>query len=603
MATLEHGEFLRYYWQELSYLRKMGQRFAQRYPKVAERLELEPNHCPDPHVERLIESFAFLTGRIQQSIDSDYPEIAVELLNLLYPHYLLPVPSMSVARFEVDPEQGKLTSGHVIPKHSSLFAQARDGQTTRFRTSYPVTLWPLSVVEASFESPDRYDFLDSEEGVATVLRIRLRSEQGSCRELELDRLRFYLNTDRVLAYSLYEGLFANLLSVRVLSDNASRPWEIPGEAVLPVGFGPDEEVLPYPHYSHPAYRLLQEYFVFPEKYHFFDVVGLEPLAAERSFDLLFLLDRLQGSNVHLDEEVFALGCSPIINLFPKVTEPIRVDHRQLEYRLVADHRREKSTEIHSIRAVSGSADLGHTTRRYEGFYSFSHPMERKEQQAFWHARRVPAVRDDIGGTDLLLSFVDLDFNPRLPPEEVVYAHTLCTNRDLAAQMPAEALLQADDPAPLARITCLKKPTFSVMPPLGGQSLWRLVSQLSLNHLSLGGGEESLRGLREILRLYCPDEDVASYQQILGIREMSQRKIVHRVGREAWRGFVKGTEVRLTFEENLYVGSSAFLLASVLNHFLAQYVSTNSFTQLVIESTRREGEWKRWRPMAGARELL
>ena len=170
-------------------------------------------------------------------------------------------------------------------------------------------------------------------------------------------------------------------------------------------------------------------------------------------------------------------------------------------------------------------------------------------------------------------------------------------------MPAEALLQTDVPAPVKQIICLKKPTFSVVPPLGGQALWRLVSQLSLNHLSLGEGEESLRALREILRLYCPEDDVASYQQILGIQAMSQRKVVHRVGQEAWRGFVRGTEIRLLFEENLYVGSSAFLLAAVLNHFLAQYASTNSFTQLVIESSRREGEWKRWRPMAGVRELL
>ncbi|MCB1033140.1 MAG: type VI secretion system baseplate subunit TssF [Acidobacteria bacterium] len=603
MATLEHGEFLRYYWQELSYLRKMGQRFAQRYPKVAERLELQPNHCPDPHVERLIESFAFLTGRIQQSIDSDYPEIAAELLNLLYPHYLNPVPSMSVARFEVDPEQGKLTSGHRIPRHTPLFAQARDGQITRFRSCYPVDLWPVEVTAASFEPPGRYDFLDTAGGVATVLRLRLVSTQGSFREMELDRLRFYLNADRVMAYALYERLFGNLLDVLLLPDASSRPRSLTPEAVEAVGFGAEEEVLPYPHYAHPAYRLLQEYFVFPEKYHFFDVSGLGPLGADGSFELLFLLDRPFPSQVSLAPEIFALGCSPIINLFPKVTEPIRVDHRQLEYRLVADYRREKTTEIHSIQAVSGSADLGHATRRYEAFYSFSHPMERRRHQAFWHARRVPAVRDDVGGTDLLLSFVDLDFNPRLPPQEVVYAHTLCTNRDLAAQMPAEALLMTDVPAPLARIVCLKKPTFSVTPPLGGQTLWRLISQLSLNHLSLGEGVESLKALREILRLYCPEEDAASFQQILGLREMSQRKIVHRVGREAWRGFIKGTEVRLTFEENLYVGSSAFLLAAVLNHFFAQYASTNSFTQLVIESTRREGEWKRWQPMAGAKVLL
>jgi len=604
MATLDNSRFLSYYWQELTYLRKVGHRFAQRYPKVAGRLELAPDQSPDPHVERLIESFAFLTGRIQQNLDSHFPEVAAELLDTLYPHYLKPVPSMTVARFEADPEEGKLTTGYRIGKNTPLFAHTRDGMVCRFRTCYPVTLWPVTVTEATFESPDRYDFLDGEEGVATVLRLRLEGFPDALGDLDFDRLRFYINADRVLVYSLYERLFANLRKIVLLPDGGNRVQTLAPETLEPVGFGADEEVLPYPRYSHPAYRLVQEYFAFPEKFHFFDVTGLRGHGAKSHLDILFLLDRPPEGKTTLRPENFSLGCTPIINLFNKMSEPVRVDHRKLEYRLVADYRREKTTEIHSIRAVSESTDAGDLTRRFEPFYSFSHPMERRKHRAFWHARRVPAVREDIEGTDLMLSFVDLDFKAEKPPADVIFAHLLCSNRNLAEQLPAGALLETDEVMPKGRIVCLKKPTIQRTPPLGGQTLWRLISQLSLNHLSLAEGDDSLKALREILRLYCPEEeDVSGYQQILGIREMSQRKIVHRIGADAWRGFCKGTEITLTFEESLYVGSSAFLLAAVLSHFFGLYGATNSFTRLVMKSTRREGVWKRWAPTAGERILL
>src|SRR5216110_833355 len=139
----------------------------------AARLELQGDECPDPHVERLIESFAFLTARIQRNLDNDFPEIAGELLDVLYPHYLAPIPSMAVARFDVDPERGKLTSGYTIPRHTKLFAHSGEGAICRWRTAYPVTLWPIEVTEAAVESPDRFPFLDDMTEVARVLRVHL----------------------------------------------------------------------------------------------------------------------------------------------------------------------------------------------------------------------------------------------------------------------------------------------------------------------------------------------------------------------------------------------------------------------------------------------
>jgi type VI secretion system protein ImpG len=599
-------ELLRAYWRELSYLRNMGSAFAETYPKVAGRLELGSDVSPDPHVERLIESFAFLTARIQQNLDSEFPEIATELLNILHPQYLNPIPSMAVATFEVDPRRGKLTSGHVIPRHTPLFTHAAQGESIcRFRTCYPVTLWPVDVAEAAFESPAHYPFLDAATDVTSVLRLRIESRAGSLAELGLDRLRFYLNGDRMAIDALYETLFCQCAGVMLLPEGETtrRPVRLTADALQPVGFERDDEVIPYPSFSLPAYRLVQEYFTLPQKFLFVDVAGLERHGSERGFDLLILLRRAPGNWLEVDRDTFVLGATPVINLFPRTTEPIRLDHRRSEYPLVPDARRERFTEIHSILSVGGSSDPRTRGRVYEPFYSFNHHMAERGQKAFWHARRVPSLRKDVPGSEMLLSLLDLDFQPFHPPAETIFAHTLCTNRALAEQLLNGALLQTDVSIPVSRIVVLTKPTPQLSPPSDGSTLWRLVSHLSLNHLSFSNGEESLKALREILKLYCFSERSVAHQQIQGIREMSLRPTVQRGGRDAWRGFCRGTEVTLTFDEKAYVGGGAFLLAAVLDRFFALHTTVNSFTQLVLKSQQREGIWKRWPAKAGEQAVL
>lgn len=604
-------ESLRYYLEELNYLRDSGQEFAARHPKVAARLELQPGECPDPHVERLIESFAFLTGRIQSGLDADFPEMARELLDVLYPHYLRPIPSLAVARFELDPERHKLTSACEVERGTALFAHAERGALCRFQTCYPVTLWPVEIIGVELETPDRYDFTSRMPDVAEILKLSLRSQADSFEALGLDSLRFHLTGDPVLVGELYELLMTDLRRIAIVPPGGppggTDPFLLQPSALQPVGFAEEEALIPYPNNSHPGSRLLQEYFAFQEKFHFVDLKGLAGGARGKATDVLFLLRRRPG-RLSLKPDTFALGCTPVVNLFSKTSEPIRVDHRHIEYRLVADMRRDATTEVYSVKAVSGSSDASDQTREYAPFYSFTHAMERRGQKAFWHAKRVPALGGK-SGTDIMISFRDLDFRPALPPDETVFAHVLCTNRGLAAERPAdlpngESLLQTDEALPVRRIVCLRKPTPPLMPPLAGQTLWRLVSRLSLNYLSLEGGKDGLPiALHEILRLYCFSDAPSLQSQIQGIRGVSLRKVVHRMGEAAWKGFCRGTEITLTIDQTQYKGGSALLLASVLNRYFALYASTNSFTQLVIKREKREGEWKRWLPMAGNGVLL
>ena len=603
MPASSQREFLPYYHKELTYLRRQGADFAERYPKIMGRLQLGANECADPQVERLLESFAFLTGRIQHQLDSEFPQITSALLGVLYPQFLNPIPAMAVAQFEVDPEQGQLTTGHLIPRHTPLMTKSPEGLTCRFRTCYPITLWPVQVAYAGIEPTARFDFLDAATDVAAVLRLRIASLGGSLQDLDLQRLRFHLRGHRAVVSLLYDLLTCAVRQVAIAPDSGARPMLLPPETIAPVGFDPEEEVLPYPPHAHPGYRLLQEYFTFPEKFFFIDVNHLDAHGAQQAFDLLFLLDRAPPTWLSVTPHTFALGCAPIINLFRKISEPIRLDHRQTEYRLVADFRRERWTEVHSIDRVSASSHANETTQTIEPFYSYTHAMANRDHKAFWHARRVPTSQPHIPGAELRLSFVDLDFNPHLPPVQTVYAHTLCTNRDLAENLNDGALLQMEEASPQRRITCLSKPTPQLMPPLGGATLWRLISHLSLNHLSLNGGPQSLHALREILKLYNVDENPSAHQHIMGIRAMDCQPVVRRLGADAWRGFCRGLEITLQLDDDCYEGSSAVLFASVLNHFFALYASMNSFTQLVMQHADREDVVKRWPPMAGEQIIL
>jgi type VI secretion system protein ImpG len=566
---------LRYYLDELSYLREQGREFARRYPAVGARLELAAGRPADPHVERLIESFAFLTARLQRRIDADFPEISSAMLSLLYPQLATIVPPMAIACFEPDRARVKWSGGYRIEAHTPLFARNREAIPCRFETCYPVTLWPVSVTEVSVDPPARYGWLSHSPRVASVIRISLECLDPGFDALALDRLRFHLDGEAEQMAVLYD-LLAGSTAGLALSGGA----RLPSTRLQPVGFGPDEEVLPYPPPAHAGYRLLQEYFHFPQKFLFFDTDLGGACLSGKAIELLILLERPVPSSLRLTRTTFRLGATPVINLFCQTSEPLRIDHRRFEYRLVADHRRETTTEIHSVLSVSSNSNSLDEGRRIEPFYSLRQPAG--EPKAFWHARRALRDQDGVPGTELYLSFLDHDFSPALPPSETVFAHLLCTNRGLATQIPAGATLEMDQSAPAGRIFCLDKPTASGYPALGGATLWRLVSSLSLGHLSLGGAQ-GLQALKQILRLHCPDDRPALRRQIEGIAAMECRPIVRRCGSDAWRGFRHGTGITLVLDgdDRLFAGGSRAILAGVLRHFLALHASVNSFSEVAV----------------------
>ncbi len=604
MTLLDDELLLDYYQRELVYLRNAGALFAKKYPKVAERLDLTATKSSDPHVERLLESFAFLTARLQRDIDQKFPRVTNALLGVLYPHLVNPIPSTTIAKFCLNLLKVKMEEPFLVPRHSPLMAETPEGQVCRFHTCYDLALVPLEVKEVNFVRADHYNIADNLLRSPYVLRIALHSPTVPLKKLALNKLRFYLGGEKGIALKLYELLNCHPVHAFIYTAPGGLLTPLGNQCIAPLGFKEEENVLPQPPHGLPAYRLLQEYFACPRKFMFLDVENLNFSHAEHEAELLIAVSFdqvLQKSGGDLVKENFALNCVPIINLFPKISEPIHLDHQTTEYRLVGDYLRESYTEIHSISKVAAVSENITYKKEYTPYFSFDHSRLGEEPDTYWFARRVAINRPNLFGSDIYLSFVDLNFNPRRPNMEVVYAHTLCTNRGLADQLNAGALLTSEESVPAEQIMCVECPTRQVQPIVDSDTQWRLISHLASNHLPLD--IQDGQAIREILTQYARLVKQEAVREIETILQIEVKKVVRRIGKEAWRGFAEGLAITLTFDDRQTLDNSAFLLASILNHFFSLYVSINSFTELSIKKLTEEKLWKTWRPNTGKQYLL
>ena len=596
---------LNYYEQELSYIRQMGVEFAEKYPKIAGRLSLEHDKSSDPHTERLIEAFAFISGRIHKKIDDDFPEITQSLFNVIYPHYNNPIPSLTIARFE-PMMQNISEAGYRIDRGTKLYSRPVLGTPCQFTTCQPVEIWPVEVTDAGIRDP-RVLVKDAQQAIYIQLRT---ANNIPFSRLAWKSLRFYLSGQHQHVFHLYELLFNNVCQVECESTRNTADIHrmlLAPSPIGPVGFEEEEAALSFPKRSFPGYRLLFEYFCFPEKFLFFDLKGLGNLKeapACGTLDIWIYLNRTAKPNLVVNKDTFCLNAAPAINLFSKIAEPIRVEQRRTEYRVVPDIRRQEATEVFSVdRVMASGADKTGEIYDYRPFYSIRHHLnasEAQSRQAFWNIQRRESGKKEDSGTEVYLSFMDLNFLPTDPGVEILTLHTTCTNRDLPSRLPfgaPEGDFDLEIAAPLERVSGIMKPTPTRRPSLGGSLHWRLISHLSLNYLSIvEGGEEALR---EILSLYDFDSSPATRQQISGITRLTSRYVTRRMGQSIGRG----VQVTIEFDEDKYVGTGIFLFAGILERFLGQYVSVNSFSQMVAKTIQKKEVLKSWAPRSGNRILL
>jgi type VI secretion system protein ImpG len=626
-------ELLGYYERELVFMRRMGAEFARKYPKIAGRLLLDEDKVEDPHVERMIEAFAFLTARVSLKLDDELPEVTESFLNVLYPHYLAPIPSMSVVQFSYGSPNDMLTAGQRLARGATLNSRPIDGTPCKFRTAYDVDLLPLEIVSAALESPAPKDgrgrFANSS------IRISMRCFGGAnLRDMKLgatgalpENLRFYIDGEPQLVFPLCEMILNNAVAVEFrpretpignktmrtmtnLQTKLPDPVILPARDVIkPVGFAPDEAMLPFTKRSFAGYRLLSEYFAFPYKFLFFDLHGLDQAILKNfgsHFDVLIHLRDITPPVAPITNETFKLGCTPIVNLFSKLSDPVYLSQQKYEYQVLPDVHRQSATEIYSVDQVITTDPRTNETREFSPFYSMRHAYGEQMEKSFWYANRRPSQRPNDDGTEVFLSLVDINFDPLVPAAEVINVKATCTNRDLPGRLPfggKEGDFELEGTALLSRARCLTKPTETIRPAQRRSAQWRLISHLNLNYLSLVNAENgSPEALQEILHLYNFDESSVSRKQILGIVSVETRKVVRQIGGRIGAGFVRGLETTITFDEEQYVGSGMFLFANVLERFLGLYASINSFNQLVIKSLQREEPIRRFEPRAGEQEL-
>ncbi len=601
-------ELLSYYQRELSYLRKLGAEFAETHPKIAGRLRLAADVAEDPHVSRLLEGVAFLNARIRHKLDDEFPELTNALLGQLYPHYLAPIPSMSIVQFRPSLE---LNEGVRLKAGTEIDTEAVQGETCRFRTAQEFTLWPIEIEAASLSGrPLIGPANPNAPGSAAVLRLSLRcvAPELTFTQLGPNSLRFYLRGSS--AAQLYELIFNNTVSV-ALADSTTdpKPVLLPPACILPAGFGEDEGVLPYQARSSAGYRLLTEYFAFPEKFLFFEVSNLAAkllVSGGRKLDLYIYLSRTvpeleRGVSV----ESFALGCVPAVNLFRQRAEPVLLTETEAEYHIVPDSRRPASLEIYSIDRVSATSQTGEIAA-YAPFFGLKHAGAIRHEARFWHATRRPSEGRDRG-TEMYLSLVDLDGDPFIPADWVATVETTCFNRDLPAKLPFGGghpylRLVQESPA-VASIQCLTQPTATLRLPSRKEGAWRLISHLTLNHLSLTDQQNGAESLREILRLYDFRDAPETRAMIDTIVSVRATRGLARAPDPSMGALCRGLDVAIQFDDNRTSGAGIFLLAAVMDRFIAHYASINSFTRLTATLKGRSGVYCTWPPRAGDLQLL
>jgi type VI secretion system protein ImpG len=627
---------LDYYASELRHLREMTGDFARTNPKIAGRLRLDPygkDICPDPHVERLLQGFAWLAARVRMQMDAEFPRFTQSLLEIIFPQYLAPVPSMAIVQFEPDATQQTIASGMVMPRGTVLqsFMGKEDHVPCTFRTAHPVKLLPIKLTEASYYTRDlsRLD-LPSDVRAKAALKLRLESTASlPFSQINLNPLALFLSGADNIPHLHYEQLVAHATGILIQTQEAGKRPVTRGcfspKGIRKLGFNDEESLLPCTARGMEGYRLLREYFAFAQRFLFVEIGGFaEALAGmqEQQIDIVILFDTVERQlEARDDVSAFKLFCTPVINLFPKQTDRIVMEDRFSELHVAPDHNRPLDYEIFDIERVYGYDKDSVNVADYRPFF-YARDRDLRHT-AYYTTRRAPRTltlaeeqiyrqykrRPPNAGTDIYISIVDASGTTVRPGVRQLGARALCTNRNLPMSMAVGAAhtdFTLDENLPIRSVRCLVRPTDPIPSPAEGRFTWKLISHLSLNYLSLldAPSSDAAAAFRELLKLYCGEGDrqEVARRQVEGLRDLKNKPVMRRINIAGPVTFARGLEMNLCFDETFFDGASTFLMGAVLEEFLARYVSLNSFTETVI-STQQRGEIMRWPARSGRRQII
>ncbi|MEO3711526.1 type VI secretion system baseplate subunit TssF [Roseateles flavus] len=592
-------DLLPYFEQELAFLRRQGESFARQYPKLAGRLTVSGDLSDDPHVERMIQSFALLSARAHKRLDDDFPLFTETLLDVLYPHYLRPFPSCAIAQLEPAP-------GAMLPAGAVLQSRQVQGVNCRFRSTHVVQSPPVRLSALRFSAT-----------VHAPLGTRLPPQLSAMLSLTLQidpswqpdeplpsRLRVYIDGESATVCALRHALCQQTRAL-YLQQADREAWACLGQGEEPdwrprlAGFAPEEALLPPDSRSSPAYRLLTEYLAFPQKFQFVDLPLQRchvALRSGRPFTLHFLLGglRADGEEARLLDGVgvdhLQLGCVPVVNLFEQHADPVRVDHRQASYSVLPDARRAACYEVYSLSRVQRvrKTEQGEQVQTLRPFYGLGHSFESEagEPGLFYHLQRDSELAKLSPGHELQISLVDPAFDPAVLLGETLSIDVLATNRELPTLLligQAGGDLTPEGGGSVRGLRLRSRPTAPLRFTRQRGTLWRLISHLSLNHLSLSEG--GIEALKDMLRLYDLPRSPVNRRLIDALQAVRFEESTAWMPGKPFASFVRGLDIELLIDEDGHVGTGMELLAHVLDHFFALFAHVNSFTRLRLRGHR------------------
>lgn len=603
------------YERELVTLRQLCREYAQRYPKVAAKLQLGGEACDDPHVERLIQAVALLCARVSKRLDDNYPQFTEALLELLFPHYLRPFPSCAIVRFAAPAGQDAATGVHKTARGTLLESIPLNGVQCKFQTAYEVVLAPVKIASARFDAVIRAPSATRlPPGVASSISMELKATTP-LPSLRLQVLRVYLNGDPSFCVAMRDALFMRVALAYV--QWGAGPWiPVPGMPIGAVGFGEDEALIPFGARSHSAYRNLAEYFAFPEKFNFFDI-NLDALCTQLPADCTCVMLHLALAGLQPDADQarmlagvtaqnLVLGCTPVVNLFKQAGVPIAYSQRTADYTVLPHPTHAAALEVYSVDRVHMVQPRGNAveTIEFRPFYSLRHGEGDSDKGRYWVLRHDEAMAISSPGHEKAITLVDADCAPFVVEQTALSIDLTCTNRDLPGRL--QCGLPGGDlflpgAAQGAAIDFLRRPTRPQRLGNGHGAHWRLISHLTLNHRSLA--QEGAAGLREMLSLYDLTRSPISQRQIGGIMALEQADCTAWIRHKRGPSLMHGTEIRLTLDEEAFVGSGLQLFVQVIDQFFSLYVQINSYIELIILSHQSGEELCRCKPRSGNRTLL
>lgn len=598
--------------RQLVALHRLCREFAVKHPKLAGELMLAGDAIGDPHIERLIQATALLNARTARLLDDEYGRFTEALIGVLYPHYLRPLPAFSIVAIDAG-EAGVTT----IPRGTTLKASGT-AVPCKFTTAYEVALGPVTIAKAVFslgvQAPPSLRLPDGATAQIT-LEIASSAPHAGLEQAGLTTLRAYLDGEPSIRALLRDLIFMRTVGAWVETPDG-RWIRLERAPLAPVGFEAADAMLPCGPSEHPAYRLLCEYFAYPEKFNFVDIDLAAMLRAVagpcRSLKLHLVLSGVRADShaarilKPLSAANFLLGCTPIVNLFKSAATPIKLTHMQSEYPLLLDARPADAFELYSVDAVRllRMEPEGNVAADFVPYYSLHHGAGKRRNKHYYLVHRDDEVAVSSPGHEHFITIVDGDFRPLAPETGTVSLNLTVSNRDLPASLPygqAGGDLELDSHAGKLPVRLLRKPSSPQRLLSGRGAHWELVSHLSLNHRSLAA--DGAEALCAMLRLHAPPGSAVSQRQIDGIVGLEQRRATAWLRDREGAAYLTGIEVRVTLDEEAFAGAGMHAFVQLLDHFFGLSVHLNSFTRLVVLSKATGKELHRCLPRNGSLSLV